>query len=324
MPFSTTGARAVGLFHVTSIVDDLTALADQHAAVFGVQTQTLGYFGGRYATYCLIGDVAHDNMCPDQEFATALRQFRLSSGEHWFPPGLLVADMQDLVYQLRSRRGLRIGSIHGEPVLGTPGSVGAPGAAGPPDALIGFAHPWQAGLEWELVELDPDAGGAIVAQWPHPQLLPGFAWPEPPRDSVRARRHARHVVVTDDPTPAITFLCDVLGGRVFAEQDDPVLGTRSTYLTLAEHAASPVTVELAVPVADGPARRDLARMGATTYHCLTLEVEDLEHAVAHLRARGIALETESDDLVVTDPAGFHGLRYGFVRGLHPDDPRAAA
>ncbi len=58
MPFSTAGARAAGLFHVTPIVDDLTALAAQHAAVFGVATQTLGYFGGRYASYCLIGDVA--------------------------------------------------------------------------------------------------------------------------------------------------------------------------------------------------------------------------------------------------------------------------
>lgn len=322
MPFTTTGARAAGLFHVTSIVDDLTALAASHARVFGVETQTLGYFGNRYASYCLIGDVAHDNMCPDQEYSTALRQFRLSSGEHWFPPGLLVDDMQDLVYQLRHRRGLRVGSIFGEPVLGTPSSVGAPGAAGPPDAVIGFTHPWEAGLEWELVELDPDAGGAIVAQWPHPQLVAGFRWPAPARDSVRAARHARHTVVTEDPAPAVSLLCDVLGGRVFAEQDDPVQGTRSTFVTIAQDAASPVTFELAVPIAEGPARRDLERMGATTYHCLTYEVEDLEHAVGHLRELGVALETESEDLVVTDPAGFHGLRYGFTRALHPDDPRS--
>ncbi len=323
MPFSTTGARAAGLFHVTSIVDDLTALADRHAAVFGVETRTLGYFGGRYATYCLIGDVAHDNMCPDQDQGTAMRQFRWSSGEHWFPPGLLVDDMQDLIYQLRGRRGLRIGSIHGDPVLGPPASVDAPGAGGPPDALIGFAHPWEAGLEWELVELDPVAGGAIVAQWPHPQLVPGFRWPAPPRDSVRARHHAAHVIVTDDPGPAISFLCDVLGGRVFAERDDPARGVRGHWITLAEHAAAPVTVELAVPTADGPAARDLRRIGSTTYHCLTYVVEDLDHARGHLAAQAVALETDDDVLLVTDPVGFHGLRYGFTRALHPDDPRAA-
>lgn len=322
MAFSTGGSRAVGLFHVTSIVDDLTALADLHRRVFGVPTATLGYFGGRYATYCLIGDVAHDNMCPDQEQATALRQFRLSSGEHWFPPGLLVDDMQDLVYQMRHRRGMRIGSIFGEPVLGTPSSVSAPGAAGPPDSLIGFAHPWEAGLEWELVELDPVAGGAIVAQWPHPQLVDGFTWPEAPSDSVGVVRHSHHTVVAEDPAPTVGFLVDVLGGRVFGEGEDASSGTRVTHVALAEDAASPVTIEVAVPVDDGPARRDLDRMG-TTYHRLTYEVADLDAAVAHLEREGVRLETRTDDLAVTDPRDCHGLRYGFVPALRPGDPRGA-
>jgi catechol 2,3-dioxygenase-like lactoylglutathione lyase family enzyme len=320
MAFSNRGTRGVGLFHVTSIVDDLTALAARHRAVFGVETQTLGYFGGRYATYCLIGDVAHDNMCPDQEYSTALRQFRLSSGEHWFPPGLLVEDMQDLIYQMRHRRGLRVGSIFGEPIFGTPSSVAAPDAAGPPDSLIGFAHPWEAGLEWELVELDPIAGGAIVAQWPHPQLAEGFEWPAAPDGSVGAIRHAAHTVVADDVAPAVGFLRDVLGARVFAEDEDAARGTHSTWLTLGEDAASPVTIEIAVPTGDGAAARDLARMG-TTYHALTYEVADLDAAVTHLERCGVALELRTDELAITDPAGFHGLRYGFTAALHPGDPR---
>ncbi|NLT07575.1 MAG: VOC family protein [Solirubrobacterales bacterium] len=320
MAFATSGARAVGLFHVTSIVDDLTALGDLHRRVFGVETATLGYFGGRYATYCLIGDVAHDNMCPDQEYGTALRQFRLSSGQHWFPPGLLVEDMQDLIYQLRHRRGLRIGSIFGEPVLGAPSSVAAPDAAGPPDSTIGFAHPWEAGLEWELVELDPDLGGAIVAQWPHPQLLDGFEWPQPPQGSVGAIRHARHTIVAEAPDTTVGFLVDILGGRVFGEGEDTAQGTRGTYVVVGEDAASPVIFEIAAPVAGGPARRDLERMG-TTYHCLTYEVADLADAASHLEAVGVAVETAGDDLLVTDPAGFHGLRYGFTGSLLPGDPR---
>jgi hypothetical protein len=76
-----------------------------------------------------------------------------------------------------------------------------------------------------------------------------------------------------------------------------------------------------VPVGDGQAREDLRRSG-NLQHCLTFKVRDLKRAVAHLEPEGTALETQRDDVVITNPASSHGRRFGFTESLVPGDPRA--
>jgi hypothetical protein len=125
----------------------------------------------------------------------------------------------------------------------------------------------------------------------------------------------------DEETTCLNFLVGMCGATVFAKADNRVLGIRSIFVAIGDRF--PYTVEVAVPITDGPPRDDLYRNG-NIYHSVTFKVADLDHARAHLRAFGIGLETDHRTMIVTDPADTNGLRFGFTASLVDGDPRAAA
>jgi hypothetical protein len=323
MPYLANGFQVAGFFHTTSVVDDLGAMADFHRNLFGVESVTLPYDTDncRYASFAFVGDLCLDTICPEQDYDSSLREFRFRVGEHWSWPSVYIEDMQDCIYQLHDRHGLRLRSFNAPkgPVVGLPAVV-APSTnlSETMDVLrIVFTHPWETGIEWELLEIEPDFAQSnftgLDGRWERE-----WSFQPPPPSSIGAEYHSMHTVVADDATLAARFLVDVCGGQVFHETDNTALGTHSLYISLGTRW--PTTIEIAVPTRDGPARQDLQRNG-NIYHCLTYKVQSLDKAADHLKRHGIGLETESEGLLVTDPRDCHGLRYGFTEELAPHDPR---
>ena len=171
---------------------------------------------------------------------------------------------------------------------------------------------------WEFYEADQE--WFLNSPLADPRKRPGWMLAPPGPDDPLAVGLLSHLtVVVRDPGAARRFLVDVCGGRVFAEDQDDELGTRSTWVVLGTEAT---VVEIAVPLKEGPRKRDLEKVGNTA-HSLTFMVRDLERAGTYLRSKGLAFEIESDRLIVTDPATSIGLRFGFTERFHRGDPRAS-
>ncbi|MEV7005153.1 VOC family protein [Streptosporangium sp. NPDC051022] len=307
------GFRVRSLFHTTSVVRDMKPVADFHRRVFGTETITIPYAMNRYAHFTFIGDVPVEATSPNVAFATAKRTFLQLAGNHWSPAVFWVDDLPDAIHACDVRHGYRFTHLFdGRPVEGSP-------ADRPEHAIQVYSNPFETGVDWGLYEMDQDhVNTQRTRQNADPFEYAGSYTPAPPRDDiVSVERHAQHAVVTDDPAKTLRFLVDALGGTVFAESENKVLGTRSTFLTLGDR---PCTVEVAEPVGPGGAARDLERNGSI-YHRLDFKVHDLDAAVRHLERENIGLEAKGDDFVVLDPKDTNGLRYGLFADLQAGDPR---
>jgi catechol 2,3-dioxygenase-like lactoylglutathione lyase family enzyme len=307
------GFRVLSLFHPTAMVADLREAAAFYRAVFGVTSLTIPYTAASraYRSLTVVGDVCIENISPEQTHLSPFRMYTDLVGNHWYFPCFYVEDMQDALYHLHHRHRIRLTeSGTGNPVIGVP-----PGGSG--RSLL-FTHPGDTGIMWEFYEADQE--WFTNSPLADPRKRPGWSLAPPgPADPLGLGVLSHLTVVARDPGAARRFLVDVCGGRVFAEGQDGELGTRSTWVVLGAEAT---VVELAVPVQPGPRSRDLEKVGNTA-HSLTFIVRDLERAGAYLRSKGLAFETESEDLIVTDPATSIGLRFGFTEAFHRGDPRAA-
>ncbi len=308
------GFQVRSFFHATSVVADMTVVADLHRRLFGVESTTLGYVMHRWATMAIIGDVSVEATCPNLDYASPKRMFLQLAGNHWSPAVFWVDDVVDGMYHGRTAHGY--GYTHqwgGGPVEGIP-------EGRPEHAVQVYSNPFQTGIDWGLFEMD---ASMPVTQMIYEQVSPfeltGTYTPLPPRDDVvSVERHAQHCVVTDEPEKTLRFLVDALGGTVFDETHHAPTNARSTFVSLG--VQRPFTVEVAVPTGPGAAATDLARNGSI-YHRLDFKVHDFDAALRHVEREGIALETKGDDFVVLDPRDTHGLRYGLFAELHAHDPR---
>ena len=306
-----TGFRILSLFHPTAMVADLQGAAAFYGTVFGVTSLTIPYTAASraYRSLTIVGDVCIENISPEQTHLSQFRMYTDLIGNHWFFPCFYVDDMQDALYHLHHRHRIRLTeSGTGNPVIGVP-----PGGSG--RSLL-FTHPADTGIMWEFYEADQE--WFLNSPLADPRKRPGWTLASPGPDDPLAVGILSHLtVVVRDPGATRRFLVDVCGGRVFAEDRDDELGTRSTWVVLGAEAT---VVEIAVPARGGPRKRDLEKVGNTA-HSLTFIVRDLERAAKYLRSKGLAFETESDHLIVTDPATSIGLRFGFTERFHPGDPR---
>jgi hypothetical protein len=114
-------------------------------------------------------------------------------------------------------------------------------------------------------------------------------------------------------------LVEVLGGRIIHAGHNNVLGTESSYISLADQV-----VELAQPLDDNsPAAADWQKNAPDdTYHSLTWQVRDLDQVAEHLKATGVGLRARTDTLIVVDPTNGLGVPWGFTPILTAGDPRA--
>lgn len=102
-------------------------------------------------------------------------------------------------------------------------------------------------------------------------------------------------IVVPDAAAALPFWRDALGLAVGGVHPEPAQGVAVTFLPVGEGA-----VELVEPTDDASGiARFLAARGPGMHH-VCLEVEDLDQAVAHLKAAGIRL---TSDVPVTNASG---------------------
>jgi hypothetical protein len=166
-------------------------------------------------------------------------------------------------------------------------------------------------------------GSRVVPEQPlaDPRKRPGWTLQPPAPNHPLAVGVLSHLtVVVREPAAALSFLIDVCGGRVFAEDADEQLGSRGTWVTVGEEAT---VFEIAVPIKDGPRKRDLEKVG-NTVHSVTFTIRDLNRGKKYLASKGLAFEMGDDRLAVTDPRSSLGLRFGFSESFHPGDPRASS
>src|SRR5438045_1142485 len=136
----------------------------------------------------------------------------------------------------------------GDPILGAPLTTDA-------GSTVILTHPWDTGIEFEIYHWASleTAARADVRFDPEWRLEP------PSENSVGAQYASHHTLVVDDEAKTLHFLVDLCGATAIGKADNEALGTRSTYVAVGDRF--PTTVEIAVPVADGPARVDQFRNG---------------------------------------------------------------
>ncbi|MGU3436443.1 hypothetical protein ACNHUS_25945 [Actinomycetes bacterium M1A6_2h] len=315
MAYGNTGFTTLGLFHLTSVVEDLDETASFYERVFGIDTTTVGYEMHRWARFSRIGDVLIDNMCPDHRFDTAVRQYLLLAGERFTFPALYVTDMHDFIYKMQAR-GFRLTSLKGQPVDTEPPIVQlSPHTV--IDALrIVVTHPWDTGVQFEIVEVESDfARQSFVAQ--DPRFDDDWIPEVPPANALGAQCASHHTLVVDDPRACVDFLVEVCGGEVVLEKANTLLGAQSTYVEVGTWR--PTVFELAVPVQDGPLRQEHERVG-NSHYMTTFSVEGLAEVRAHLTSVGCDLELDSSHHVVIAPRHAHGMRFGFTDRKFSDAP----
>ncbi|MGF7161023.1 catechol 2,3-dioxygenase-like lactoylglutathione lyase family enzyme [Rhodoligotrophos appendicifer] len=306
-----TGVKITKFFHPTFMVDDLEAARRFYSKIFGVPSTTIPYSdqGAAYRTLTVVADTCIENISPEQTHLSQFRMYHDIVGNHWFFPCFYVSDMQDAVYQLHHRHRIRLtASGSGKPVIGTP--------PGNEQRTLLYTHPADTGIMWEFWE-----GSDVWFQTSplaDPRMKPGWKQIQPgPDDAMGVEYLAHQTVVLRDPALALKFLVDICGGRLFAEGRNEALGTNSHWVVVGEE---PIVFEIATPIADGPCRKDLERVGNTA-HSITFKVRDLGRAAEHLLACGVGLEVQTADLVVTDPSTAMGFRLGFTSVLEANDPR---
>ncbi|GIK82860.1 MAG: hypothetical protein BroJett024_39650 [Alphaproteobacteria bacterium] len=305
------GLRVERLFHPTFMVSDLGAATDFYRNVFGVRSTTIPYseLGHAYRTLTVIADCCIENISPEQRHLSPFRMFTDILGNHLYFPCFYVSDMQDAVYRLHHVHGIRLtASGTGAPVYGS-----APGNA---QRTLLYTNPADTGIMWEFWE------GS--AEWfdtnplADPRMKPGWRYQLPAEDDPLAVEFlSHHTVVLRDFDKAERFLVQVCGGSVFNEHTNEATGTESRWIAVGD---VPAVFELARPLRDGPARRDLERCG-NIVHALVFKVRDLASARNHLSRKGLSLETDSTELLVVDPATTLGMRLGFRQSFPDGDPR---
>jgi hypothetical protein len=301
------------LYHSTMWVPDLDEATRFFARVFGRESKILGDYLGRgrsivpgysrdYATFTPIAEVqlecvdptllVIDGMQPNE----SVTEPRLGSLA-WFVDGI-----EDLWSELRGRN-----------IRGMDQSNRIPEGAGPPldvsSTPIIFTLPEDTGLSYELCvympRRDPRGDPPIAAV--------------SPSDPLGIECCSHHTVLSDQPDRALRFLVEVLGGQVTHQGEDDVLGSQSTYITLAD-----AVVELARPLGeDSPTMRAWrSRAPQDTYYSLTWKVRDLDGVAQRLETAGVGIHTRTDSTIVTNPADGLGVSWGFSTVLSPGDPRA--
>ena len=131
--------------------------------------------------------------------------------------------------------------------------------------------------------------------------------PDEEADVMKIKRVEHVAIAVRDLEAAKRFFEDVLGLELEYQEELPQYGTR-----LAMYPVRETYVELLQAMADGTeTSRWIAERGEGLYH-ICLEVDDIEGALAELKAKGIGLRDERPRI------GHGGTRIAFL------DPRSTA
>ena len=215
-------------------------------------------------------------------------------------------DNPEAVYQALRGPGVAMVDQFGKPAEGEE----APRSAGSGAMPIYFTTPESAGLRHEFL---PDFPFGLDHR-----NAPGWVRPPvSPEGPVGIERRAFHTLLTDDPQRALHTLVDALGGTVFHEGRDEVIGATASYVLPGD-----TVLQIAVPDQGTAAYADWTTTAPNdTYHSLTWKVVDLDRTAGHLKSQGVGIRSRAEDALVTDPETSIGVPWGFTTHLVPGDPR---
>jgi hypothetical protein len=308
------GFRITRMYHPSFHAPDLAEVEAWFERVFGSTSTNIGEtFKGRetgsypttYSTFTPMADVLMDTIAPTLYVLNGVQQYASVDKPHlktigWFD------DNPEAVYQALRGAGVAMVDQFGQPAEGDQ----APRSAGSGAMPIYFTTPESAGLRHEFL---PDFPFALDHR-----NAPGWTPPTKPEGPLGLVKCAFHTLLTDNPKRALHTLVDALGGTVFHQGRDEVIGAAASYVHLAD-----TILQVAVPDHGTAAYEDWTTTAPNdTYHSLTFQVADLDRAGKHLEATGVGIRTRTDDTLVTDPETSLNVPWGFTTALVPGDPRA--
>jgi hypothetical protein len=304
--------RITRMYHPSFHAPDLTEAESWFERVFGSRSTNIhetfkgrdtGDYPTSYSTFTPLADVLMDTIQPTLYVLNGVQQYASVDTPHlktigWF------AENSEGVYRSLRAAGIAMVDQYGQPAEGEEAPRSAGGGAMP----LYFTVPESSGLRHEVL---PDFPFGLdhrnAAGW-----APGEA-----EGPLGVERCAFHTLLTGNPRRALRTLVDALGGTVFHQGRDEVIGADASYVRLAD-----TVLQVAVPDEGTAAYADwTATAPGDTYHSLTFKVADLGRAAAHLKSQGVGIRSQTGDTLVTDPDTSIGVPWGFTTLLVPGDPR---
>ena len=305
------GFRITRMYHPSFHAPDLGEVEAWFERVFGCQSTNIyetfkgrptGSYPTNYSTFTPMADVLMDTIQPSLYVLDGVQQYASVDKPHlktigWF------AENSEGVYRSLRTAGIAMVDQYGKDAEGED----APRSAGGAMPLY-FTVPESAGLRHEVL---PDFPFALDHR-----NAPGWAVAAP-EGPLGLERCAFHTLLTDDPRRALHTLVDALGGTVFHEGRDEVIGAAASYVHLAD-----TVLQVAVPDQGTAAYADWTTTAPNdTYHSLTFQVADLDRAAAHLKSQGVGIRARTADTLVTDPDTSINVPWGFTTRPVPGEPR---
>jgi catechol 2,3-dioxygenase-like lactoylglutathione lyase family enzyme len=289
------------LFHVTHVVDDLTAVDKWYDDVFSVTRyyRGLAKAAGREASLMAIGEVIMEPMTPAKVANLrnqSVKRFHDRFGQHFHSIAFYADDVRAISTRLGQEK-LRLYDVVGRPV--TP----------PNEAYAIWTHPRETQGQLEFA-----VEGDFTID---PRLQPAWSsafWRE--RHPLGIERASHITFVVSDLQRAKRLYVEVLGGKLFHEQE--LEGNkRSAFVALGEDSV----IELATPLASNtPEALDMEQNGEGV-HALTFMTRDLSRATDFLKSKGMRPEADGENSVVLGRDQAFGMVIGFTRSSIPNDPR---
>jgi hypothetical protein len=306
------GFRITRMYHPSFHAPDMSEVEGWFERVFGATSTNIsetfkgrdtGNYPTNYSTFTPMADVLMDTIQPSLYVLNGVQQYASVDKPHlktigWF------AENSEGVYRSLRAAGIAMVDQYGKPAE----TEDAPRSAGGGAMPLYFTVPESAGLRHEVL---PDFPWGLDHR-NGPGWAPGTA-----EGPLGVERCAFHTLLTDNPQRALRTLVDALGGTVFHEGRDEVIGAAASYVHLAD-----TVLQVAVPDQGTAAYADWTTTAPNdTYHSLTFKVADLDRAAGHLRSQGVGIRSRTDDTLVTDPDTSIGVPWGFTTRLVPGDPR---
>ena len=306
------GFRITRMYHPSFHAPDLGEVEAWFERVFGCQSTNIyetfkgraaGSYPTNYSTFTPMADVLMDTIQPSLYVLDGVQQYASVDRPHlktigWF------AENSEGVYRSLRAAGIAMVDQYGKAAEGED----APRSAGGAMPLY-FTVPEAAGLRHEVL---PDFPFGLDHR-----NAPGWTAAGAPEGPLGLQRCAFHTLLTDDPRRALHTLVDALGGTVFREDRDEVIGAAASYVHIAD-----TVLQVAVPDQGTAAYADWTTTAPNdTYHSLTFKVADLDRAAGHLKSQGVGILIRTEDSLVTDPDTSINVPWGFTTRLVPGDPR---
>jgi len=289
------------LFHLTHVVDDLTAVDKWYDDVFAVHRFYNGYeaLAGRDASLIAIGEVIMEPMSParvENLRNPSVKKFHDRFGQHFHSIAWYVDDVQAIATALDAHN-FRLFDILGKQVK-------------PPLKATAFwTHPRETPGQLEF---------AVYGDFiPDPRMKPDWSAASWRHQHPLGIERASHITVLVRDLPAARRLyVDVLGGKLIHEAETAGR-KRSAFVAIGEDSV----VELAQPLStNGPEARDLEQNGEGI-HALVLKTSHLTRAAEFLRSKNLRPQAEPDGSITLDRDQAFGMVIGFTERALPNDPR---